>query len=279
MGWRSRTVCSRASVSARRGAHERRLDDTGMDRVDPDPAPAQLERGGPRHARHGELARRVAGHAGDADQTVDRRDVHDRAAPARRQRRHDGAYPEVDAAQVRRENPVVLLGALVLDAARWEPDPGVVDQHVDAPERRDGLLDGGGPLGRVGDVERNEHARVTQVGGDGAPARFVDVGHDDRGALCREQPGLGGALPARRPGDQRDLRLESTRHASPSRNARAAGEGPPPLARAPPGRVGRAGILVVRRLTPAARWERSCSRSSGCRAAPARRPRCRHACR
>ena len=63
---------------------ERRDDEAGADRVDPDAACSVLERGVLGQADDRVLGRHVGGGAGEADRAEDGGDVDDRASPAQR---------------------------------------------------------------------------------------------------------------------------------------------------------------------------------------------------
>ena len=101
-----------------------------------------------------------------------------------------------------------------------EQDAGIVDQNVGAAEMLDGIVEHrlaarhGRNIGAIGNraaarrLDRIDnllrHRGVAAAAVTGT-AEIVD--HDSR-ALAREQPGIGLAEPAARPGDQRHLAVE-----------------------------------------------------------------------
>ena len=126
-----------------------------------------------------------------------------------------GLDAEERAHEVDVEHPPVLGFGDGLDAALGV-DGGVVDQHVDAAV----ALDGDGHRGRPALGRRHVEVHTVEV------AHVEHVGGDDRCALGREQLGLGPALAACGPGDQRDLPGQSAAtpllcHVSPSTMMRA----------------------------------------------------------
>src|SRR5207302_14572 len=106
-----------------------------------------------------------------------------------------------------------LLERLLLDG-RDVVDAGVVDEHVELPERVHRFGDRSRPvLGRA-DVVVAVTRRGTDVLGDRRAVLVEHVGQHDLGAFPHKEARLRLALPARRAGDQRDLALESAHYVS-----------------------------------------------------------------
>ena len=134
----------------------------GRDRVDADPARAELagERAG--QADQPGLGRAVRGGLGDAHLAQPRGDVDDRPAAALDHRRQRRAAGVEGGGEVGRDD-LVPLGRLDLEERPDLRPPGVVDEAVDAPEAVDDLLDQRLRLAAVGDVggEASASAPVT----------------------------------------------------------------------------------------------------------------------
>jgi hypothetical protein len=107
---------------------------------------------------------------------------------------------------VQRDDVVDQLLAQVLERAAPDHVASVVDQHVEAAERPEVLLDDPGDVGGIGDVALEQrglaagraHVRRDLVGGPGA----IVVVHADPRAAPAEAPGHGRADPAARTRDQ-----------------------------------------------------------------------------
>ena len=129
------------------GAEVRRADDAGADAVR-----RQLVAGRLGERDDGGLDRVVGRHAGGVHEPGERGDVDDVPGPLALEQRHERAGAADDAEQVDLGDPAPLVegGDVEPAAAR---DAGVVDQDVEpAPAGLD-LLEGGGPVVVVGDVE------------------------------------------------------------------------------------------------------------------------------
>ncbi|MCY1438153.1 hypothetical protein D9M71_543400 [compost metagenome] len=81
---------------------------------------------------------------------------------------------------------------------------GVVHQHVETTEMRQGLGDHFLPAQLVAHVVLEEQ-RSGDARSDLAPQLLVDVGEHHSRALLRQQPGIGGAQPRCRAGNQHNL--------------------------------------------------------------------------
>ena len=158
----------------------------GRDRVDADAVGPELERHRLRQPPDRVLRGPVVREAGAARvDGVDRRDVDDRAAIALRPHpRRGGADAEEAAADVHAEDPLELLRRHVLEQEVRE-HAGVVDEHVEAAERRDGGRHQTLDVGLRRDVALGR--RDLPPGGREAFVRGVEpvaptVGDDDGGA-------------------------------------------------------------------------------------------------
>ncbi|CAA9467672.1 MAG: hypothetical protein AVDCRST_MAG38-871 [uncultured Solirubrobacteraceae bacterium] len=96
---------------------------------------------------------------------------------------------------------VVVLG---LERAQRH-DAGVVDQHVDRPQRRLDVVEGGGERRSVADVEGQRARRLADLGRHRGGRIAVEVEDRHRGALEREVARQGGADAAAGAGDHGDL--------------------------------------------------------------------------
>ena len=184
----------------------------GMDRIDPDVPRRELQHRGLGQPAQPPFARGVGGVV-MRGQPGGRGDVDDRAAAAalRRiaDRRRAMLHAEQRPGQIDRDRAVPRLERRVDDALPRDR-AGIVDQDVQPAElrqrRRDDLSIQACSLGRVVDPELRLAALPPRQPLRPAPRRRrVDIGQHHRGALAHEQFGFGDALPARGPGDQRDL--------------------------------------------------------------------------
>ncbi len=126
----------------------------GMDHVGGDAARAEIPGEALRHAGQRRLRHRVDGHAGPAGAVGEAAaDRHDRAAVVAHPRR-GGLGGEEAAADVDREHPVQARRVELLERA-GVPDPGVVDEQVEAAQL----------LRRAGD-RRHDRVAVAVVGLD-----------------------------------------------------------------------------------------------------------------
>jgi hypothetical protein len=107
----------------------------------------------------------------------------------------------------------------VLDL-RPKENARVVHEHVQLAVRGHGGGHGRPPVHLAGDVQvhvRGPAPRGLDLGLDLLPVLVENVPEHHRRTLTDEQPGLGGALPARTAADQRDLSGESGHVAPPPR--------------------------------------------------------------
>jgi hypothetical protein len=139
--------------------------------------------------------------------------VHDRARPSgdHVRERELGHQERALEARVHLGIPLVLGATerVVLDV-----DPGVVEQHVEPPERIDGLPDRALAVVRPADVGRDEDGSApgrVDLLLDLAAAVRVATDHGDGGAFVREQDGGGPADARGRPRDQRHLAVQPHR--------------------------------------------------------------------
>ena len=183
-----------------------------MHRVDPDPVPGVLHRGRLGHEAHRAL-RGVVGHVDLvlADESRDRRDVHDRAAADLLHGGDGVLHAEEDALGVHVHEGVPGHRAHGVGIER-AADPRVVHQDVQLPESSDGGLDRLPPVRLAGDVELHE-PRLAPGAGDllGHLATFdlEDVADDDFCAFPGEDRRLAQAHAAGAARDERHLPRES----------------------------------------------------------------------
>jgi hypothetical protein len=137
-----------------------------------------------------------AGHGGDVDDLPRALAAHDR---------EHGAHHVHDAPEVRRELPLDLLGGKLLEVAE-QAVAGVVDQHVDAAEPRDGGISGPLHLGLAGDVQPLEQQVVAGDVGEGAAQLLrVPAGRHDPVPRLESGPGNAGTDAAAGSSDKPDL--------------------------------------------------------------------------
>jgi hypothetical protein len=110
------------------------------------------------------------------------------------------------AAQVDGEHEVPQSG-VGLDEEGEEVGAGVVDEHVDRPERSLDRGDGGIDGVCVGDV--HQAGVPVELGGDGASTLFVQVANRNARALGCKAPSGCGPNPRCPAGDERDLALQT----------------------------------------------------------------------
>ena len=163
------------------------------------------------HAAHGELARGVGDRAGAAAKAGGGGDVDHRAGALGDHLGTDGFHAEPDADLVDLDDQTVG-GLIHLGDRRVAVDAGVVDQRIEPAVIFDDVGDERVPGVLIGHVEPAVGCGVADCGG-GARAFFVEhIGEDHARAFGGEQFGFGGALSARRAGDQRHFSIESTGH-------------------------------------------------------------------
>jgi hypothetical protein len=112
------------------------------------------------------------------------------------------AHAEVDAALVDPVQQVVRLRVGVLEL-QWTRDRRVVDEHVDAAERRQRRRHDLLPALRRGDVLLDEQGRRTDLVSRGLALLGQHVGQHHLGAMRGKQRCLRRALPASRARDDR----------------------------------------------------------------------------
>ena len=112
-----------------------------------------------------ELARAVSGQARRADEALDRGDVHDRATAGRRHRLDHSLHTEPRAREVDVDHPAEVAKPHVGDLA-VDQDAGVVDEHVQFPERPHRCRHGCRPVVFAGDIHAQEPAVRTDIAGD-----------------------------------------------------------------------------------------------------------------
>jgi hypothetical protein len=98
-----------------------------------------------------------------------------------------------------------------VDERPLQRHPGVVEQHVDAAERRDRLLDDALDLFRIADVRRQRDrgaAQVLDLLRDRVGGLGPQVGEREGGALAGEQQRGRRPDATARAGDDRDLAVE-----------------------------------------------------------------------
>ena len=181
---------------------DRRLDESGADRVGADALAAQFARPRLDHADDAELGRRVIGLAEVAVDADDRRCVEDAARILREHDVDDGLGAVVDALQVDVDDAVELVLAHLLEL-RVLDDAGVVDQRVDAPplghhaldHRRDAFLVGdvddeadGLAAALDDEIDRRLHRGLVDVAGDDLRAFLGEL---DGGRLANALAGTG----------------------------------------------------------------------------------------
>ena len=104
----------------------------------------------------------------------------------------------------------VVVGERGFDEPRGHPDPGVVDQHIQATQMAHRFAHRGGGRGRVGGIGRDEPGPRSQVlHGTLTEADIAPGDHHPR-ALSQEPPGYGQAKAGGTAGDQRTLALQHT---------------------------------------------------------------------
>jgi hypothetical protein len=97
--------------------------------------------------------------------------------------------------------------------ARLNPDPGVVDQHVEGPEMLGGQIHRARYRRRIASVGGHEPARasIAQCRLSAHPQLLIPPGHCNPRALAQEPLGDGEADAGRTPGDQHVLALQPSR--------------------------------------------------------------------
>src|SRR5918992_680315 len=163
---------------------------TGGDRIYADVLGAYFTREGAGETDHGSLGGHVMDEPRVSHEEGDRRDAHDRAAPAPREVGMEGLATGEVAARIDREHPVPL-GFVDLDPWPRGINRGVVDQDVGSSQAVRG---GRGQRGHRGDVR--------DVGLEG---KRVPSGGDDRRRGRLEGEGRGPAEAGTGSGDHRDL--------------------------------------------------------------------------
>ena len=183
-----------------------------MDGVHPD-AIRGVEQGvGLAHEPDGALGGMVRRYVRGTHQAVDGGEVDD-AAPARAAHRGDRMLrAEEHPFHVDRLHPVPLgLGEFVRRLV--DPcDAGIVDQHIDAAERGDDVVDGAAYVGLAGDVHMPVAGRVSGRGklvGERATFFVQHVEEGDARTFLRHAGRAGAADAARRSGDDAGLAEQS----------------------------------------------------------------------
>ncbi len=219
VGAREATVRDHPGVGFRmsgRGAvgDARVADLRGVDRVGADAPVEELQRRRLGDAAQAPLAADVRD-PGVSDESCRRRDVDDRAAAGVAHQGRARAHAEERAGQVDVQHAGPLAAARVHDAAPAD-DAGVVDEHVQRPERPADARDDPRPAGLARHVEfQHGHTAAAAFGflRDGRRGTEHDVGEDHGRAFGGEELRIGRALPAAASGDQGHLALEpSTPH-------------------------------------------------------------------
>src|SRR5207253_10767023 len=145
------------------------------------------------------------------DEAELRRDVDDRSAAGAAHGRDHALGPEEHALGIDVHHAVPVLDRGVLDPTSTT-DAGVVDEDVQLAEAALGHADRLLPVGLARDVETREGGLAAlrlDVRFDAASFGFEDVADDYLRALPCEHQRFGGAHPACRPADQRDLAGQS----------------------------------------------------------------------
>jgi len=194
------------------------VDDAGMDGVDADAVALARELEGHRFREQGDaaLGERIERRQRRADEADDRRQVDDGPAlrtcgGPRAQRRQRRLGAENDTRQVDRAEPLPVLGRRFLDPLADE-DAGIVDEDVDAAEARHRGGDGRCPVVRPRHVEMHIErvaARRLEPAHRRAPALVQDIADHDARPRLHHQPRRLRPDAARRPGQERDLAVES----------------------------------------------------------------------
>jgi hypothetical protein len=109
------------------------------------------------------------------------------------------------AADVHRHHLVEHVLRVLGDRRGRAEDAGVGERDVETAEPLDRERDRGADLRGVGDVGHARDPRVAERGGHAIERSAIHVGHDDAGALGREQARRRGADAARPTRDHRDL--------------------------------------------------------------------------
>jgi hypothetical protein len=112
------------------------------------------------------------------------------------------------AAEVDRIDAVEGFGRFLGGVGGWGLDTGIVERHVQPPERGDRAVDHSGDLVFGGDVTEHTEslaARAGQLVGGGAEGVFVDVGQDHGGSRLGEGLSGGQAHSGTAAADQGDL--------------------------------------------------------------------------
>ena len=173
----------------------RRIDAAGTDRVDADALGRDVERGALGQSDHAMLGRMIGGASGQADETAERRAVHDRTAVLLLHLDEFMLEEGPDAAQVDGIHAVIAFAGLLGQRAHRAEDTGIVIRHVQAPELGDGERDR-----RLGQFfvrhVAGQHARLTAGRNDRvhrvAQPGFVSIDQYDGSA------GIGVSLCSRR---------------------------------------------------------------------------------
>jgi len=200
-------------------------DVAGVDAVDPDAVAAQLDGEDLGDGGQGGLGGGVGAEAGLGPHGRHRVDHHD--APValldHRRRRGLGELQGAEEVDLHRPPPPVEVG--VEEPPVVAIVEGVVDEHVEAPEAVDDLVDRRAARRRVGDVQAQAEGggpRRRQLVGERADPGLVPSGHDHRRPLPAQRPGH--RAPQARPGPrhERHLAVEQS-HVRPLRPGGATG--------------------------------------------------------
>ncbi len=181
------------------------MNNAGTDAIDPEMTVGMVERhaAGERHDTG--LGSAIGRQPGAGDQAHQRGVVDDRglagATGAVQQGRQRGARHQVGAAQIDRHHLIPDLRRCLRHRAE-DLDPGIVDQDVEAAQRRQRRRQAGFDAGGRAQIDRQRHARPAGQRQRLAGAGEIDVDGGDAGALGG-QPQRGGPADARRrPSDE-----------------------------------------------------------------------------
>ena len=183
--------------------HHRGVDASRVHAVDADAVSGELDRRSLRHPSYGELAAGVGDQEPVASETLDARQVDDRASAGPLEGGVRLAHPEEAAEGVDVVDLAVDLAGRVAELVH-EQDAGVVDEHVDLAERLLASLDRVAPRLLVGDVERDRDGALAKTGSD-LLHLGQDVAEHHARALGHHQPRGGSTHPPGGPADERDL--------------------------------------------------------------------------
>ncbi|MNF53965.1 hypothetical protein D3C84_353740 [compost metagenome] len=141
------------------------------------------------HRRHRALGRRVGAERRHAAQRRQRGHVDDRAAAGFLHRLYGVLAAEEVAVVVDALHLLEQLQRGVLDGADGE-DGGVVDQHIEAAEGRQGGFDHPLPIGLAGDVVTHEQGVAADLGGRTLAGFLVEIGEHHLGPFAGQQLGI-----------------------------------------------------------------------------------------